>query len=70
MATANAGHELTCQSLVLLDLRTSGPWGLMDGVKPQKTTPSLNKRLYLRVSVHHKYFLVTLSAAHWYLCPL
>lgn len=70
MAAANAGHEQTCQSLVLLHLRTSSPWELMDGVELQKTTPSSKKRLYLHVSVHPKYFLVALSVARWYLCPL
>lgn len=56
MSTADGGHQQTCQALVLEDFRPSSPWGLTGGVKPQQTPPSSKKKLYLCVSLHHKYF--------------
>lgn len=40
------------------------------GSSPSRPLPSSEKNLYLCVSLHHEYFLVTLTAAHQCHCPL
>lgn len=70
MSAADGGHRQTCQSLVLEDFRPSSPQRLTGRVKPQQIPPSSKKISYLHVSLHHKYFLITLNAAHQCHCPL